>query len=124
MCVAKTKVDAGRERIDIDLSDTAKIYNTTFRVEGVPVLYLPFATHPVNDLGRHTGFLVPTFGVSSRKGTMFGDSVYFAISRTMDATAGAEYFSTRGWSQHGNFRARPSQYSSINFIISEWWTAA
>lgn len=111
----KPKWTLNAERIDVDLSDSAKIYNTTFRVEGVPILYLPYATHPTTNLGRHTGFLIPTFGVSSRKGTIIGDSVYFAMSRTMDATAGAEFFSSRGWSQHGNFRARPSQYSSINF---------
>lgn len=111
----KPKWTLNAERIDIDLSDTARIYNTTFRVEGVPVLYLPFATHPTTNLGRHTGFLVPTFGVSSRKGTIVGDSIYFAINRSMDATVGAEYFSSRGWSQHGTFRARPSEYSSIDF---------
>jgi LPS-assembly protein len=111
----KPKWTLDAERIDVDLSDSARIYNTTFRIDGVPVLYLPYATHPTTNLGRHTGFLVPTFGQSSRKGTIIGDSIYFAINRSVDATAGAEYFSTRGWSQHGELRARPSQYSDINF---------
>jgi LPS-assembly protein len=111
----KPKWTLNAERIDIDLSNSARIYNTTFRIDGIPILYLPYATHPATNLGRHTGFLVPTFGQSSRKGTIIGDSIYFAINRSMDATAGAEYFSTRGWSQHGELRARPSQYSDINF---------
>lgn len=111
----KPKWTLNAERIDIDLSDTARIFNTTFRVEGIPVLYLPYATHPANGFTRHTGFLVPTFGVSSRKGTIIGDSIYFAINRSMDATMGAEYFSSRGWSQRGNFRARPNDETNINF---------
>src|ERR1700730_7592251 len=36
----------------------------------------------------------------------------------MDATVGAEYFSLRGWSQRGEFRARPSDssYIDLNFF--------
>ena len=47
-----------------------------------------------------------------------GDSFYWAINRSMDATVGAEYFSKRGWSQRGEFRARPSDtsYVDLNFF--------
>jgi LPS-assembly protein len=78
------------------------------------VLYLPFAEHPAEALGRQTGFLVPTVGESSRKGFILGDSFYWAINRSMDATLGAEYFSSRGWAQHGEFRARPDEDSKID----------
>jgi LPS-assembly protein len=43
-----------------------------------------------------------------------GDSFYWAINRTMDATIGAEYFSKRGWSQRGEFRARPTDTSYVD----------
>ena len=33
----------------------------------------------------------------------------------MDATLGGEYYSKRGWSQHGEFRARPSDSSYVFF---------
>jgi LPS-assembly protein len=48
------------------------------------------------------------------KGTIFGDSYYWAINRSMDLTAGAEYFSKRGFGQHANFRALTSPNSYIN----------
>lgn len=102
------------QKIVVDVGGSAKIYNSTFRVKGVPVVYFPFAAHPVERLGRQSGFLIPTFGASSRKGTIIGESFYWAISRSVDATIGAEYYSSRGWSQSGEFRARPSETSYIN----------
>ena len=100
-------------RITVDVRGSARIYNSTFRIKGVPIFYFPFTAHPVTSVGRQSGFLVPTFGASSRKGTIIGDSFYWAINRSLDATLGAEYYSSRGWAQHGQFRARPSQHSSI-----------
>jgi len=102
-------------RIVVDLDGKARIYNTLFRIKGFPVIYLPFADHPVQKLGRQSGFLVPTFGTSSRKGTILGDSFYWAINRSADATVGAEYFSRRGWELRDNFRIRPSETSYLNF---------
>jgi len=102
------------ERIVVDMNGKARLYNSTFRVEKAPVFYLPYADHPVNQLGRETGFLMPTIGTSSSKGFMLGDAFYWAINRSMDATYGAEYFSDRGWSQHGSWRFRPSDDSYLS----------
>ena len=102
------------ERIVVDMNGKARLYNSTFRVEKVPVFYLPYADHPVDQLGRGTGFLMPTIGTSSSKGFMLGDGFYWAINRSMDATYAAEYFSDRGWSQHGSWRLRPSDDSYLN----------
>ena len=101
-------------KIIVDVGGTARIYNSNFRVKGVPILYLPYAQHPVDNLGRQSGFLIPTFGTSNVKGFILGDSYYWAINRSMDATIGAEYWSRRGWAQHGEFRARPSDSSFVN----------
>ncbi|HYY70278.1 MAG TPA: putative LPS assembly protein LptD, partial [Terriglobales bacterium] len=94
-------------RIVVDLGGKARAYNSTFRIEKVPLLYLPYADHPVEQLGRQSGFLLPSVGTSSRKGLIFGESYYWAINRSIDTTIGAEYFSTRGWAQHGTWRFRP-----------------
>lgn len=103
------------QRIVVNMVGSASIYNSTFRLKKIPIFYFPFVAHPVSKFGRETGFLLPTFGASSRKGTIIGDSFYWAINRSYDATVGAEYFSSRGWAQHGEFRARPSQKSSLDF---------
>ncbi len=102
------------EKVDVVLGEDAKMYHANFRILGIPTFYFPYATHPVDNLGRRSGFLVPQLGQSSRKGFILGDSVYWAINRSMDATLGAEYWSRRGWAQHGDFRARPSENSYVD----------
>jgi LPS-assembly protein len=103
------------ERIVLELGANAKIYNGIFRIRGVPVFYFPFALHPAEKLPRETGFLLPSYGTSNRKGFIFGDSFYWAINRSLDATFGGELWSTIGYAQHGQFRARPSETSDLQF---------
>ncbi len=101
--------------IILRVGQSAKIYHSTFRIKGIPVIYLPFASTPVERLGRQSGFLIPNPGTSTAKGQFIGDSFYWAINRSADATLGGEYLSKRGWALNEAFRARPSQKSFINF---------
>lgn len=101
-------------KISVDVGGNAKIYNSSFWLYGLPVFYFPFATHPVDREVRESGFLVPTIGRSSTNGNEIGDAFYWAINRSMDGLIGAEYFSKRGWSQRGEFRARPSDTSYVD----------
>jgi LPS-assembly protein len=101
-------------KVSVDVGGNATIYHSSFRIKGLPVLYLPFATYPVERLARKSGFLIPNLGRSSTKGTVVGDSVFWAITRSMDATIGAEYFSQRGWAPQGQFRARPTENSFVD----------
>jgi LPS-assembly protein len=103
------------KRISVDVDGSAKIYNSDFRVMGMPVFYFPFVTHPVQRQQRQSGLMIPSFGNSSTKGKIAGESVYWVFNRSMDATVGAEYFSKRGWFQRGEFRARPSDSSYLFF---------
>ncbi len=101
-------------RIILKVGSSAHVYNATFRLKGVPVFYLPYAAPPVERLGRESGFLIPIFGTSSTKGTVVGDSFYWAINRSMDATIGGEYLSKRGWGLQENYRYRPKESSFLN----------
>src|SRR6266851_2259369 len=101
--------------IILRVGGSARIYHSTFRLKGVPIIYLPFVSSPVERLGRQSGFLIPNAGTSTAKGQFVGDSFYWAINRSADATLGAEYLSKRGWSLIEGFRAKPSQKSFINF---------
>ena len=92
-------------RVEIEVGETAKIFNSTFRVKRVPVFYFPFTRQSLEPRPRQSGFMMPSFGTSSRKGTILGESFYWAINRSMDATLGAEYWSSRGWAPQGQFRA-------------------
>jgi len=102
-------------KVMVDVGGNAQVYRSSFRIRDVPVFYFPFAAFPTERLGRKSGFLIPSIGRSSTKGTILGDSVYWAINRSMDATAGAEYYSQRGWAERGQFRARPSDTSYVDF---------
>ncbi|HEY1271150.1 MAG TPA: putative LPS assembly protein LptD, partial [Terriglobales bacterium] len=104
----------GAHRVTMELGHNAYLYNSTFRIRGVPILFLPFATHPIERRPRQSGFLIPHVGTSSIKGKTVGEAFYWAINRSMDATIGSEYFSKRGWAQHGEFRARPSDDSFVD----------
>src|ERR1051326_1739904 len=101
-------------RIILRVGNNARVYNSTFRLKGVPVFYLPYVAPPVERLGRQSGFLIPNFGTSNTKGTVIGDQFYWAINRSMDATLGGEYLSKRGWALQENFRSKPSENSFLN----------
>jgi LPS-assembly protein len=101
-------------KVIVEIGGNAKIYRSAFLLHGFPVLYFPFATHPVERDARESGFLMPSIGRSSSKGNMIGEAFYWAINRMMDTTLGAEYLSLRGWSQRGEFRAHPSDTSYVD----------
>ena len=85
----------------------ASTTNTTFRFLGLPVFYFPYLRHPVDEEGRQSGFLIPMISNgSSIRGFTVGEQIYWAISRSMDAVIGTDYYSRRGWAPNGDFRYR------------------
>lgn len=100
--------------IVVEVGGNAKIYHSSFGIHGIPILYFPFATLPAQKFPRQTGFLIPDFGTSSTKGEVLGESLFWAINRSMDAHIGAQYFSARGWAPQGEFRAQPSDTSFVD----------
>jgi LPS-assembly protein len=99
----------------------ARAKNSYFTLLNVPILYLPYVTHPVDANARQTGLLLPVVGTSSTKGTIIGDSIYLVINRTMDATIGTQYFSLRGWSPSGDFRYRGRGEDFVNARFTALW---
>ena len=85
-------------------NEKAKARNSVFHLLNVPLVYLPYVTHPVDSEDRQSGVLIPVLGQSSSKGFITGEEVYLAINRSADLTVGAVYFSLRGWSQTATFR--------------------
>ncbi len=95
----------------VELGNDAVMHHATLRVSGIPVFYFPFMEHPVDNLGRKSGFLIPELGQSSTRGFIFGDAFYWAISRNADAQMGAALYSKRGSAQFGDVRALGHTYS-------------
>ncbi len=80
--------------------------NSLFTLASLPVLYLPYVSHPTERDQRQSGFLLPIFGNSTTKGFIFGEEIYLAINRSTDLTFGAQYYSRRGFAPLGQFRYR------------------
>ncbi|MEO6817945.1 MAG: LPS assembly protein LptD, partial [Edaphobacter sp.] len=95
-------------------SEMASAHNSVFHLFNIPLLYMPYVTHPVNTEGRQSGFMIPVVGESSTKGLIMGEQIYFAINRSTDLTVGAEYFSSRGWSQSAmlHYRGRDNDFAT------------
>jgi LPS-assembly protein len=91
--------------ISVD-GEIAKARNSTFRLLNVPILFLPYVTHPADAEARQTGLLIPTVGLSNQKGLILGEEVYVALSRSLDLRVGADYYSSIGWAQKGTLRYR------------------
>jgi LPS-assembly protein len=73
------------------------------RIVGVPVLYTPYISFPIDDR-RKTGFLVPSVGNSSESGFELTTPYYFNIAPNKDATLFPQYMSRRGLLLGGEFR--------------------
>ncbi len=94
-------------RATLTLDKSVALVNANFRLFRVPLIYLPYATAPAGRKLRQSGFLLPDFSNTTRKGFVLGEAYYWAPADWIDLTAGAQLLTRRGWSQSGEFRARP-----------------
>jgi LPS-assembly protein len=102
----------------INLEDgTASTKNSYFEFLNIPLFYLPYLRHPVSDIGRESGFLIPVISNSSIKGFIVGEQYYWVINRSMDMVVGAELFSKRGWAPNGDFRYKGRD---LDHLIVRW----
>jgi len=90
--------------ITLKVNDHALMTNSTLRVKGVPVMYLPVFYYPVQDDDRATGFLLPMYGASTIKGQSLSNAFFWAINRSQDATFTHDYYSRTGQGVGGEYR--------------------
>jgi LPS-assembly protein len=91
------------DKFNVD-SSRATARGSVFHVMNIPLLYLPYVTHPVETGERQSGIMIPEPGNSSTKGITLGEEFYLVINRSTDLTIGLDYFSKRGWSEKSTFR--------------------
>ena len=99
----------------IRIDKSAKLRHATFKLVGVPVLYLPYASVPVGRHLRQSGFLVPEIGQSNLKGFIIGEAFYWAPVSWFDATINGELFSRRGPALIADMRAKPADSFSMSY---------
>jgi LPS-assembly protein len=102
----------------IDLANgKASMSNSYFKFLGIPIFYLPYLRHPIDETGRQSGLLIPVISNSTVKGFIVGEQVYWAISRSMDAVIGSEYYSKRGFAPNGDFRYKGP---GLDHMTAKW----
>ena len=84
-------------------------YNSRIEFKGIPILYLPYITFPLNS-DRKSGFLSPSFGTSSNSGFELAVPYYWNIAPNYDATFTPKIFSKRGLQIGTEFRFLSTQY--------------
>ena len=75
----------------------------SLRFKGVPLLYIPAITFPIDDQ-RRTGLLYPVVGNSQGTGTEISLPIYWNIAPQYDATLTPRYMSARGTMLTNNIR--------------------
>ncbi len=75
----------GAQQIDVNLGHFAQAKHAKFYIFDLPVLYLPYLAFPAKT-ERSSGFLMPTVGSSSRRGTQISIPWYQVLSVDQDAT--------------------------------------
>jgi len=93
---------AGSLSIDRD-TGTGTARNARLEFKGVPILYAPYLTYPI-DNQRKSGLLLPDVGNSDQRGIEFELPYYFNLAPNYDATLTPHYMSRRGLQAKGEFR--------------------
>ena len=95
------KFEVRRARVTLDQYAIAK--DITFRIRGVPVLWLPWGAFPVK-LTRQSGLLLPNFSSNRSRGYAAQVPYYQVINRWSDATVTLDVMSRRGYRPEAEYR--------------------
>ncbi|KOF53186.1 LPS biosynthesis protein [Achromobacter sp. DMS1] len=90
--------------VDLDFDENEGVArNGVLYFKDVPILASPYMTFPVKK-ERKSGFLVPTYGTTSKGGIDISLPYYFNLAPNYDLTLIPRYFSKRGMQLGGEFR--------------------
>ncbi len=85
----------GAKRLDVTLGGYARAKHVLFYLRDIPVLYMPYLAYPVKT-ERESGFLLPRYGYSEKRGAELSLAYYQVLGRNMDATFFLDYLSDLG----------------------------
>ena len=104
-CVQPTpRWDLTADTIILSIDHYTLLKQALLNVKGVPLMYLPILYYPTKDEDRATGFLIPTYGISTIKGQTIHNAFFWAINRSQDATFLYDWFSKAGAGTGGEYR--------------------
>ncbi len=87
-----------RSRTTTHDAEDHRVYyrDATMEMGGVPVLWLPWFSHPDPSVKRQSGFLNPQIGMKSQLGAVVRNFYYWDIQPDLDATIELSEFSQQG----------------------------
>ncbi|MEJ7624624.1 MAG: LPS assembly protein LptD [Pyrinomonadaceae bacterium] len=103
------------ERATIKTNDKLRLRNAKFRIKDVPIAFLPFASIPIKERDRSSGFLTPTFGYSKNKGARISTAYYQTLGESADVTFRGDLFTARGFGYGLDLRTRANSRSYFDF---------
>ena len=103
------------DKATIQINKKIKLKNAKFRVKDVPVIPLPYASIPIEQRDRQSGFLTPTFGFSGNKGFRLSGAYFQTLGRSADVTIRGDLYTQRGVGYGLDFRTRANSRSFFNF---------
>jgi LPS-assembly protein len=99
----------------IKVNDRVRLRGAKFRLRNIPVLPVPFASIPIRERERASGFLTPSFGFSNNKGFRLSTAYFQTLGRSADATVRADLYSSRGIGYGVDIRTRANSRSYLDF---------
>ena len=105
----------------INLEDYVVARNTVLRVKNVPLFYTPYIYYPIKKEDRATGFLMPTYGVSTYRGPSISNAFFWALDRSQDVTFFHDWFTRAGQGTGAEYRYAASPQSSGGFRGYTFW---
>ncbi|HEX9940546.1 MAG TPA: LPS assembly protein LptD [Thermoanaerobaculia bacterium] len=91
----------------VEAEGYAHVRSASMRAKKVPVFYAPYILWPVKS-ERSSGFLIPNFGYSDRRGASLGLAYFQTLGRSYDTTIHLDLFSASFLGFGNEFRYRPT----------------
>ena len=107
------KFEVRRAKVTLDKYAVGR--DITFRIRGVPVLWLPWGAFPVK-VTRQSGLLLPNFSSNRSRGYTLQVPYYQVINRWSDATVTLDAMSRRGYRPEIEYRfvLNPESVGTVN----------
>lgn len=105
--------------VTLTLERHAVMTHAVFKVKDVPLFYLPVMYYPLQEDDRATGFLLPTYGVSTLRGQSLSNAFFWAITRSQDATFFHDWYTRTGQGVGAEYRyaAAPGSDGSARVYV-------
>ncbi|HUF47911.1 MAG TPA: putative LPS assembly protein LptD [Vicinamibacterales bacterium] len=103
----------------ITLDKHALMRNAVLHVKNVPIFYLPFIYYPIDSGDRATGFLMPSYGASTIRGSSVSNAFFWALGRSQDVTFFHDWFTRAGQGAGAEYRivSAPGSGGNLRFYL-------